>query len=161
MQRALFDQYFLKNHAQYEKCINQVQHHFTDETVIEFGIGHGEISFLTLQMGVEKIVGFEIDQSLNIPHHPAMTVIKDDFNTYLHQPIIETPHWIVANPPYIHLENISFYTKFPQVKGYLLIMSDWRQKEYFPEAQILGEIEKEDFSPVPIGRHLVVFYRKT
>lgn len=161
IQRALFDQYFLKNHQQFSAYANKVKHHFANQKIVEFGVGHGEISLLTLQMGVKNILGFEIDKTLNIPSHPALHITREDFNTYLDKPVINEPHWVIANPPYIHLPAIASYTHFEQVRGYLLIMSDWRQAEYFSEAKILGEISKEDFNPVPIGRHVVVFHNKT
>ncbi|AXI08677.1 SAM-dependent methyltransferase [Oceanobacillus zhaokaii] len=124
--------------ANYEGILNEVTARSTG-TVLEFGVGTGNLSEKLLQAGLD-VIGIEPSQAmLDIAKekHPELTVLEGDFLTY---PVSDTPvNTIVSTYAFHHLTDDE---KAIAVKQFKEILKE-NGKIVFGDTMFASEIEKQ------------------
>lgn len=149
-------QHFLRTFGPHENLFARLG--VQGREVIEVGIGHGELTRLLLSAGVERIIGFEIDEALASPvwEDPRVEVYVLDFLAFEQaQPTFESWPALVANPPYDMLDEVfAFIDEYAIDDVILMVPSHYQLPDGYTFAFALGG---DAFDPPFQGQHHVVF----
>lgn len=148
------EQHFLTSLIPYKQLLSSLN--LTDFTILEFGIGHGEITQLILEQNPKKVIGYEIDAHLVQISNPLLEVSIGDFTQmnfdFLH---FGGPYAIISNPPYSTLP----FIKEQLIDRYnildVILMMSPKYQNLFPNYNPLLIFDGTAFTPPSHAQHYV------
>jgi 16S rRNA A1518/A1519 N6-dimethyltransferase RsmA/KsgA/DIM1 with predicted DNA glycosylase/AP lyase activity len=148
------EQHFLTNLTPYRNLLSSLN--LSSFTILEFGIGHGEITQLILDQNPKKVIGFEIDPLLPQITHPLLEIHGGDFTECNFEFLRHGgPYGIISNPPYSTLPFIKEHIMDRyNIHDFILMMSD-KYLELFPDTIPLLTFPGSAFTPPTSVPHRV------
>lgn len=137
-------QHFLTTFAAYQALVNTLP--LAGRTVLDIGMGHGEVTRLLLAAGAEHVIGFEIDPSLPDVADPRVEVIIGDIRQ-------QEDAAVVSNPPYDLLPYLLDLFERKRIEDVVLMTPPSKVPAGFTTVFELGV---HAFDPPATGRHLVI-----
>lgn len=147
------EQHFLVNLEPYRQLLSTLD--LSDFTVLEFGVGNGELTNLILERNPKKVIGYEIDPTLNFPTHPNFELRLSDFTNESFEFIKNEKVAIISNPPYSTIPFIKDQIIDRYQLNHVVMMLPSKLKSLFPNSKEAIIFQGDDFRPVSKGTHHV------
>jgi len=145
-------QHFLRDTTAYAELLGRLP--LAGRTVIDLGMGHGEMTRLVLAAGAEKVVGVEIDPRLPNVDDPRVEVIIGDFTRMAVERQLPYGAAVVSNPPYDLLPEVFGLIRRRQASGIVLMVPE--RYGVFPGYKAAFSLGGDAFVPESKGQHLVL-----
>lgn len=151
----LYQQHMLKNREDFSIELQDLN--LDGLTVVELGVGTGELTKIISDRKPKKIIGYEIDPNI-VPEELATAIELhiDDF-TRCNLDIFKDPSvCLITNPPYNQLKFIKdqIIDKY-NIKN-VQIMAPASERSMFEEFNVIGEMDGSVFLPPSDGKHLIL-----
>ncbi len=148
------EQHFLTVLTPYKALISRLN--LTSHTILEFGIGHGEITQFILDQTPKRVIGYELDPHLVEITHPNLLIKGGDFTKrsfdFLHS---GGPYGIISNPPYSTLPFIKKHIIDRYHINDVILMISPKYRDLFPDYFHLLTFDGTAFNPPSASSHHV------
>lgn len=142
--------HFLQRLERYRALVNALP--LTGRTVIDIGMGHGEVTRLLLDTDVSHVIGFEIDATLPDIEDPRLNIVIGDIRE--HESTFPQGAAVVSNPPYFLLPYLWDLFERKGVEDIVLMVP--ASKGVPAGFDLVFTLEGNAFDPPAEGSHLVV-----
>lgn len=142
--QSIYEQHMLERYDDYRKLLTTVD--LTNVTVVEIGVGSGNLTRLILERNPKRIMGYEIDPTLITLNDPRLTMYIGDARTADLKIFSEPNTAFIANPPYQLLPFLRAHAGFNQLKKIIMMVSE-KKLALWPEFEPCFKLSAADFSP--------------
>ncbi len=124
-------------------------------TILEFGIGNGDLTNLILQRNPRIVLGYEINPNLIMPEHEKLIINFKDFTEENFKWLRNGKCGVICIPPQKKLEDVKEIIEQNNI-DHAIITVPKSKKKLFPEFEVVEELKGTDFTPERRGVHLVL-----
>jgi len=139
------DQFFTINPEKFAAVLSEIS--LKNHQVVEFGVGTGIITKLTLAQDPLSITGYELDEEAMAWEDPKLQLKFMDFKKENFEYLQIGKYAVIANPPYSEIPFIKHEIIDRYAIEDVLMVIPSRFKPLFPDFEVVTELSPEDFAP--------------